>query len=60
MIAPRNTDLLWPVDQVLADATAALTAGEDEKAANLFDAAAALEIAIRTTHSSDTIKEQNI
>jgi hypothetical protein len=48
------------LDAVLADATAALVAGEDEKAANLFDAAAALEIAIRTTHSSYTIKELNI
>jgi hypothetical protein len=34
--------------------------GEDEKAANLFDVAAALEAAIRTTQSSDTIEEQNI
>ena len=44
-----NSDPLDPVDQICAKATAALLAGEDGMAGELFDAAIALEEAIRLT-----------
>jgi hypothetical protein len=43
------SDSWAPLDAVLANATAALAAGDEDKALRLFDAAEELEKAIRAT-----------
>ena len=49
----------WDVlDAVLADAAAALAAGDEDKALRLFDAAEELEKAIRGHMASTGIKQQ--
>ena len=47
-----------PLDAVLADAAAALAAGDEEKAIRLFDAAEELEKAIRGHTASTGMKQQ--
>jgi hypothetical protein len=47
------TDPLSPVDDILAKAVAAILAGREREALDLFDAAAVLEIAIRSTSTTE-------
>ena len=49
-------DPLQPVDKIIAAAQTALDAGDDEKAGELFDAAIALETAIRATTSGGNVR----
>ena len=58
--AARAVDGWDVLDVVLAAAAAALAAGDEDKALRLFDAAEELEVAIKTTHNTDTIEEQNV
>ena len=52
------SDVWAPLDAVLADAAAALAAGDEEKAIRLFDAADELEKAIRGHMAATGIKQQ--
>jgi hypothetical protein len=52
------SDALAPLDAVLADAAAALAAGDEDKAMRLFDAAEELEKAIRVQTATAGMKQQ--
>ena len=52
------SDSWAPLDAVLANATAALAAGDEDKALRLFDAAEELEKAIRGHMAAIGIKQQ--